>query len=131
MPRHRRLVALGCMAVERGLVRHSAIWVWLERSFPLLVSLLEKMAEPAGWPSWLEVLVTQSLMGWNVSTTMEVLSFAGIPAIQHGSLIEISTGVVGVDEACSGIRSLQATLMISLFFGELYSLTVKRRLGLM
>jgi hypothetical protein len=25
---------------------------------------------------------------------------------------------VGIDEACSGIRSLQATLMIALFFGE-------------
>jgi exosortase/archaeosortase family protein len=37
---------------------------------------------------------------------------------------------VGIDDACSGIRSFQATLMISLFLGELYRLTVLRRTAL-
>ena len=47
--------------------------------------------------------------------------------MQHGNTIEISAGVVGIDEACSGIRSFQATLMISLFLGELYRLSPLRR----
>jgi exosortase/archaeosortase family protein len=47
--------------------------------------------------------------------------------LQRGHVIEISTGVVGIDEACSGIRSFQATLMISLFLGELYALNARRR----
>ena len=35
--------------------------------------------------------------------------------------------MVGIDDACSGIRSFQATLMISLFLGELYALSAWRR----
>jgi exosortase/archaeosortase family protein len=38
--------------------------------------------------------------------------------------------LLGMDEACSGIRSLQATLMISLFFGELYRASKLRRVAL-
>jgi exosortase/archaeosortase family protein len=44
-----------------------------------------------------------------------------VPAIKHGSLIEISAGMVGVEEACSGVRSFQATLMASLFLGQLWN----------
>jgi exosortase/archaeosortase family protein len=91
-------------------------------AFPLCFFLV---AVP--WPSGLEHFLTQSLLRLNTSTTVELLGFFGIPAVQHGSVIEVSTGVVGVDEACSGIRSLQATLMISLFLGELYALSAWRR----
>jgi len=56
-----------------------------------------------------------------------VLSFAGVPALLHGNVIEISAGMVGIDEACSGIRSFQATLMIALFFGEFYRLRWPQR----
>ena len=82
------------------------------------------------WPSGLENLLTQSLMRLNVATTVELLGLFGIPAIQHGNIIEVGTGVVGIDDACSGIRSFQAVLMISLFLGELYRLRVVRRVGL-
>jgi len=47
--------------------------------------------------------------------------------MQHGNVIEVSTGVVGIDDACSGIRSLQSSLMISLFFGEFYRMKWFRR----
>jgi exosortase/archaeosortase family protein len=80
------------------------------------------------WPSGLENPVTQSLMRLNVTTTIELLGLFNIPAIQHGNVIEVGTGVVGIEEACSGIRSFQATLMISLFLGEIYRLTIRRRL---
>jgi exosortase len=36
-----------------------------------------------------------------------------------GSLIQLPNGTVGIDEACSGIRSLQSTVMASLFIGYL------------
>src|ERR1035437_5721284 len=68
------------------------------------------------WPSGLEDSLTQSLMHLNVTTTVELLGLFGIPAIPHSNVIEIASGMVGIDEACSGIRSLQATLMLSLFF---------------
>jgi exosortase/archaeosortase family protein len=82
------------------------------------------------WPTGLETFLVQSLTRLNVATTIELLDLLGIPAIQHGNVIEVGKGVVGIDEACSGIRSLQATLMISLFLGELYRLTISRRVWL-
>ena len=80
------------------------------------------------WPSGVEnFLVQHILTRLNVSATVEVLGWFGIPALQHGNVIEVATGDVGINEACSGIRSFQATLMISLFFGELYALSAVRR----
>lgn len=49
----------------------------------------------------------------------EVLNLLGIPATQVGSLIHLPAGTVGVDEACSGIRSLQSTIMATIFIGYL------------
>jgi len=79
------------------------------------------------WPSRIESTIVQGMMRGAAMLTVEVLDLVGIPAITHGNLIEIDTGVVGVDEACSGIRSLQSTLMGALFLGELYKLTWRNR----
>ena len=51
---------------------------------------------------------------------MHGLNVCEVPAISHGNLIEISTGVVGVEEACSGIRSFQSALMAALFLGQFF-----------
>jgi exosortase len=91
---------------------------WLRHlTFPVLFFLL---AVP--WPGSLESWVIAPLTQLNASTIAEALTLGGLPAIQVGNVIEISAGTVGIDEACSGIRSFQATLMISLFLGELYRL---------
>jgi exosortase len=66
----------------------------------------------------------------DAAATVELLGWLGIPAMPHGNVIEVATGVVGIDEACSGIRSFQATRLISLFLGEFYRLNFARRLGL-
>jgi exosortase/archaeosortase family protein len=79
------------------------------------------------WPSPIEGPLIQGLTRVDTGVTAELLGWLGIPAMPHGNVIEVATGVVGIDEACSGIRSFQATLMISLFFGELYSLGTLRR----
>jgi len=71
------------------------------------------------WPWRIEKGLTQDLMQVVASLTVELLGWLDIPALQRGNLIELGTGTVGIDEACSGIRSFQATLMISLFLGEL------------
>ncbi len=80
------------------------------------------------WSSGLENFLIQFLTRWNVSATVEVLGWFNIPALSHGNVIEVSAGSVGVDDACSGIRSLQATLMIALFFGDFFRLRFARRL---
>ena len=42
-------------------------------------------------------------------------------------MIELSTGQVGIDDACTGVRSLQATFMVALFLGAFYRMTPWRR----
>ena len=95
-------------------------------AFPVLFFLV---AVP--WPTPVEQLVIQNLTRLNAGLVTEAMNFAGVPALQHGNVIEVSTGRVGIDEACSGIRSLQATLMIALFFGEFYRLGRAQRGGLL
>ncbi len=82
------------------------------------------------WPWRIEKALTQGLMQVVAGVTVELLGWFNIPAFQHGNLIELSTGVVGIDEACSGIRSFQSTLMAGLLMGELYRLRVWARAGL-
>ena len=62
--------------------------------------------------------------------TAELANLTGIPALQHGNLIEVSTGMLGVEEACSGIRSLQSLLLVGLFLGEFYRMSGFRRMAL-
>ena len=83
------------------------------------------------WPTPIEQPIIQSLTRLNTSVVVEVMGVLGIPAIQHGNIIEVGSGVVGIDEACSGIRSFQSSLMISLFLGEFYWLCWGRRIILL
>jgi exosortase len=97
---------------------------WLRQfAFPICFFLV---AIP--WPTLIEQPVIQSLTRINSAIVVELMDWMGIPALQHGNLIEVSTGTVGVSEACSGIRSFQTSLMISLFFGEFYRMKLGRRL---
>lgn len=82
------------------------------------------------WPTPIEQPIIQHLTSANAAFVVEVMGILGVPAIQHGNVIEVGTGVVGIDEACSGIRSFQSSIMISLFLGEYYRLNWLRRGGL-
>lgn len=79
------------------------------------------------WPSNVEDPIIQGLMPTVASIAAETLSLFGIPAELQGNLIRIGDSVVGVNEACSGVRSLQTSLMIGLLFGELKRLSILRR----
>jgi exosortase len=91
-------------------------------AFPILFFLV---AVP--WPTGLEQIVIQGLMRIDALINVEVLTAIGIPAVQLGNVIEVGSGFVGIDEACTGIRSLQATFMVSLFLGEFYGFPAFRR----
>ena len=82
------------------------------------------------WPTAVEVPIIQGLMRMVANVAAETAMLLGIPAQVEGNLIRVSTGLVGVNEACSGIRSLQTSLMIGLLFGELKRLSVLRRVAL-
>ena len=96
---------------------------WLRHfSFPILFFLI---AVP--WTRNAEQDVMGILMSWNASVTTEILHWAGFEALCQGNLIVLPGGVLGVEEACSGIRSLQSGMMMALFFGEVFRLRWTRR----
>jgi exosortase len=80
------------------------------------------------WPGAVEDFVIHALTQAATVVTVTCLNLFHFPAVQHRNVIELKTGLVGVDEACSGVRSLQATLMVSLFLGELYRAARSRRI---
>ena len=79
------------------------------------------------WPVKIEQPLIQTLTDWVASLTVDGLNLCGVSAIREGSIIEISTGKVGVEEACSGVRSFQATLMAALFLGQLWNFRARSR----
>lgn len=89
-------------------------------AFPLFFFLI---ALPM--PTFLHSPIVNGLQQKVASVNVEMLNILGIPAQRTGSVIQLPNGTVGVDEACSGIRSLQSTVMATLFIGYL---TLKSRL---
>jgi exosortase len=79
------------------------------------------------WPTVLEAPVIQGLMRVVARVAAETAMLLGTPAQVEGNLIRVSNGLVGVNEACSGIRSLQTSLMIGLLLGEVKRLSPLRR----
>jgi exosortase len=82
------------------------------------------------WVTPIEVPIIQGLMRMVAAVAAETVTLFGIPTQLEGNLIRVSSGLVGVNEACSGVRSLQTALMIGLLFGELKRLSIWRRITL-
>src|SRR5947208_9689681 len=82
------------------------------------------------WVTPIEVPIIQGLMRVVAAVAAETVTIFGIPAQLEGNLIRVTSGLVGVNEACSGVRSLQTALMIGLLFGELKRLSIWRRIVL-
>lgn len=70
--------------------------------------------------------LTLSLQQWVTGSVLQTLHLLGIPARQHGNVIELATTTVGVEEACSGIRSLISCVFAGFFFA---GWLVRRPLG--
>ena len=83
-------------------------------AFPLVFFLI---ALPM--PSAIYNPIVSGLQSQVATVNVQILNLIGIPAERVGSLIQLTNGAVGVDEACSGIRSLQSTVMATLFIGYL------------
>lgn len=127
------------------------LWPALQGSFALL---LAAVALVAGWlwagkaglrwvggplilmvssvpvPSLLESAIIIPLREIMATLAAEISNLAGQPALAMGTSVRLGNGWVGIDEACGGIRSLQACIMIGLFFGEWYRFRLARRAGL-
>lgn len=97
--------------------------LWRAEIFPVAFFLT---AVP--WPARLEQPITSMLMRWVVAATAELLHWLGIEAETSGAAIALRSGLVGITEACSGIRSLQAGIMFGLAMGEWFLLRPARRI---
>jgi exosortase len=105
------------------LLYYAGGWPWMRHfAFPVLFVLVM-----VPWPVPLEQGFVQDLMRVIAAITVELVGLFNIPAVQHGNIIQISAGFVGIDEACSGVRSLQTALFICLFLGELYRFCWSKR----
>lgn len=60
--------------------------------------------------------LTLELQAWVTSGVLNALHILGIPARQAGNVIQLANTSVGVEEACSGIRSLLSCLYAGFFF---------------
>ena len=67
--------------------------------------------------------LTLSLQLWVSENVLRALHLLAVPAIRHGNVIELAQGRVGIEEACSGVRSLISCVFAGLFF----SATLVRR----
>jgi exosortase len=100
---------------------------WLKHfAFPVCFPLA---AVP--WPVQVENLVVQTMMRAVAAVAVEIAGWFGVGAYQMGNVIQLRNGFVGVDEACSGVKTLQAGIMVALVLGELLQLRGKRRVALL
>ncbi|HEY2574459.1 MAG TPA: exosortase/archaeosortase family protein [Verrucomicrobiaceae bacterium] len=120
------LTVLATLAAWLALAQAGGVPWMAHFSFPILFFFT---AVP--WPRPVEIDVMQWLMRHNAKLATEALGWLGVNAEVQGNLIRLTQNVLGVDEACSGIRSLQGTLMATLFVGELFELQRGRRVFLL
>jgi exosortase/archaeosortase family protein len=107
--------------VVRG--QWSLLSPWVRHfAFPICFILVA-----VNWPYRIENSLKYRLMNAVAGLTVEIAGWLNIPGLRHGNVIELATGSVGVEDACSGIRSLQSTIMAALFLGELYLLKLPQR----
>jgi len=67
--------------------------------------------------------LTLGLQFWVSEGVVCTLHALGIAAVRHGNIIELAQATVGVEEACSGVRSLISCVFAGVFF----SATLVRR----
>lgn len=120
-------LALTALALSLVWIHQSGGFAWMTHfTFPFAFCLI---AVP--WPSGFEYDLIQSLTQQTAAFTVETLHWLGHSAVQQGNTIRLAdTITVGVEEACSGIRSLQGNIMVALFLGEWFRRSGWFRLGL-
>lgn len=60
--------------------------------------------------------LTLTLQMWVTEFVLRTLHLLGIAAVRNGNIIRMAEATVGVEEACSGIRSLISCLFAAFFF---------------
>ena len=95
-------------------------------AFPLLFFIV---AIP--WPLATDLQLTQWLQQKVSETIVDLLLLLEHSATLEGTIIDVGVfGQIGVDQACSGINGLQASMVVSLFLGAYFGLPILQRITL-
>ncbi len=108
-------LALGTMCI----VTSNVLYAFGPRAIGTLGAAFYFLLIALPMPSFVQGLVVSNLQVFVASVDVELLKLLGYPARRDGALVELATGKVGVDEACSGFRSLQSSIMAAVFLGFL------------
>lgn len=109
-----------------GIAYHAGGWTLVRWVAPPLIVL----AGAVPWPTWVDIKLIMPLREGMTLIVTEACNASGRPAVALGTAIQLAGGAVGIDEACGGIRSLQAAVMTALFAGEWLRLGLTRRVAL-
>jgi len=134
------LMAAGLFAVSLGW-SHSLVAFMLTAAFAaaLLSALIALSAAPPGLLpfNWITLVaaglwllaapippgtytsLTLKLQSWVTGHVLTALHVLGVAAQQRGNLIDLANTTVGVEEACSGVRSLLSCVFAGFFFSAL------------
>lgn len=117
-------LSVGCVLVACAVILQRFGPAYLRHfAFPILFFFL---AVPIPQIIWNPVV--HSLQDIVARVNVEVLNLAGVPARRTAHVIQLPNAVVGVNEACSGIRSLQSSVMAALFVADLIIKSVMLRI---
>ncbi len=73
------------------------------------------------WPLATDLQLTQWFQERISSIIVDILLLLEHEASLQGTVIDVGVfGQIGIDQACSGINGLQASLVVTLFFGHYY-----------
>ncbi len=108
-------LSIGCTFYLAANILYLHGWKTLRHFLVLLAMIF--LAVPLPGILWNPIVL--SLQRLITFLNVETLNLLGIPAIQQANVIRLPNCVVGVDEACSGVRSLQSSIMAGLFVGNL------------
>ncbi len=97
---------------------------WMLHFLPALLMVVFSLP----WIMSVEKALTNYLMKIVSQVTVDIINLSGIYAVQRSHIIELPNGFVGIEEACSGMRSLQSSIMAGYLFGELLRLNVFKRI---
>lgn len=119
--------AMVTLGVSFIIIAYWGGWSWVcHFSLPLIFFLFG-----VPWPTAFEVFIINKLLTFVTFATVEIVNLIGVLAIASGNLIHLTTGIVSMEEACSGVRSFQSSVMLGFFLGELFRFGVFKRIFLL
>ena len=102
---------------------------WIAPGWPALVMLLVVLLS-APLPPGTYARLTSGLQDAITTGVVGTLRLFGVPALRSGNIINLGAASVGVEEACSGVRSLVSCVLAGLVLSALLLRSPWRRLVL-